>query len=426
MNVWRQLRQCATYAKFRLLLAIRLVSQTGDGLFQAGLATLFFFNPERATTPGGIALAFAVMLLPFSLVGPFAGPLLDRVQRRQVLVAGNALRVAVAFSLALAVIWNHWIIYVFALVGLGINRFLLSALSAGLPHTLPRELFVMANSIVPTLGSIATVIGAGVGLILSWAVPPAARDSATLVCAGLAFAAASLIASRFVPTALGPDAVGRASDLGSGARAVIIDLARGARYLLRRRTPALALAVMAIHRFYYAINVVALMLIARNLLASTSDAGLAEFAALAGISFAGNALAILATPIAHERLRSHTWIVTGLGVSFASQVVIAGGYEALGLGAFLMGFGVQSVKIAVDTIVQRDTNDRYRGRAFALYDMLFNIAFVSAAALAAALLPDVGWSRSAFAVLALAHLATAGWYWAATRGRRGEPVRCSS
>jgi MFS family permease len=68
---------------------------------------------------------------------------------------------------------------------------------------------------------------------------------------------------------------------------------------------------------------------------------------------------------------------------------------------------VQGAKIAVDTIVQRDTDDDYRGRAFSLYDMLYNAAFVGAAALAAAVLPDVGWSALVFAVLAVVYALTA-------------------
>ena len=78
---------------FRKLFAVRLVSQTADGMFQAGLATLFFFSPENASTATGVATAFAVLLLPFTIVGPWAGVLLDRWRRRQVLFVGNLVRV---------------------------------------------------------------------------------------------------------------------------------------------------------------------------------------------------------------------------------------------------------------------------------------------------------------------------------------------
>lgn len=63
------------------------------------------------------------------------------------------------------------------------------------------------------------------------------------------------------------------------------------------------------------------------------------------------------------------------------------------VGMFIFGIGVQGAKIAVDTIVQSDTADAYRGRAFSIYDVLFNVAECVAAGVAIFLLPDIGWSR---------------------------------
>ena len=84
--VWRSVR---ALPEFWRLLELRTVSQFGDGLFHAGLAGAILFNPERAATPWAIAGAFAVLYLPYSLLGPFAGALLDRWDRRLVLVGAN-------------------------------------------------------------------------------------------------------------------------------------------------------------------------------------------------------------------------------------------------------------------------------------------------------------------------------------------------
>ncbi len=71
---------------FRKLFATRLVSQTGDGIFNAGLGTYVFFNASTFPSPGAAAVAFAVLYLPYSFVGPFAGVFIDRWSRRQILV----------------------------------------------------------------------------------------------------------------------------------------------------------------------------------------------------------------------------------------------------------------------------------------------------------------------------------------------------
>ena len=95
--VWRSVR---ALPEFWRLLELRTVSQFGDGLFQAGLAGALLFNPERAAGPWEIAGAFAVLYLPYSLLGPFAGALLDRWDRRLVLVGANFGRLLLVLGVA--------------------------------------------------------------------------------------------------------------------------------------------------------------------------------------------------------------------------------------------------------------------------------------------------------------------------------------
>jgi len=414
VSVLADLRVVAVHRDFRKLFAVRLVSQAGDGMFQAGLATLFFFSPERMATAADVAAAFAVLLLPFTVVGPFAGPLLDRWRRRQVLLLGNALRVLLALTLAVLMVTVGVgpAVYVLALVTLGVNRFLLSALSAGLPHVVPRDQLLLANAITPTLGAVAAVVGAGLGFLAGRVVPAGAvHDGVVLTGAAALFGAASALALRLGRDQLGPDGRTAAGSIGaelrSAASATVRELADGARYLVARRTPGAALGVMALHRLLYGANFIALILISRNLLSdpADADAGLATFGLLTGISFVGNGLAMVLTPLAHERVSPARWIALCLGLGAVSQLVLATtpSFPVVATAAALLGLSVQGSKIAVDTIVQRDTHDAYRGRAFALYDVLYNAAFVGAAAIAATVLPDAGWSRPVVLGLAAAY-----------------------
>ena len=113
------------------------------------------------------------------------------------------------------------------------------------------------------------------------------------------------------------------------------------------------------------------------------------------------------TPVgAPQRLRTG-WIVVWLVLGAVSQpVMLRPSRPAELVGAALMGIAAQAGKIAVDTLVQRDADDDFRGRAFAFYDVLYNAAFVGAAALGGAPLPDTG-SRRTVAVLAVGYLAAA-------------------
>src|SRR4051794_37796653 len=88
---------------FRRLLVSRLLSQLGDGWFQAGLASSVFFNPDKAVSPAAVAMAFAVLLVPYSTLGPFVGVFLDRWSRRNTLVAANTIRAVMVAPAALLI-----------------------------------------------------------------------------------------------------------------------------------------------------------------------------------------------------------------------------------------------------------------------------------------------------------------------------------
>src|SRR6476646_11570597 len=96
-SLWRSVRSLPDFWR---LLELRTASQFGDGLFQAGLAGGLLFNPERAAGPWEIVAAFAVLFLPYSVLGPFAGALLDRWDRRLVFVGANFGRLVLMLAIA--------------------------------------------------------------------------------------------------------------------------------------------------------------------------------------------------------------------------------------------------------------------------------------------------------------------------------------
>src|SRR5207247_125200 len=117
---------------FRGLFATRLISQAGDGIFTAGLGAYVFFNATTFPDPGAAAAAFAVLYLPYSLVGPFAGVFIDRWSRRQILVWSAVLRASfVVLTASLVASGRLGVpLYVGVLAVLAVNRCFLSSLSA--------------------------------------------------------------------------------------------------------------------------------------------------------------------------------------------------------------------------------------------------------------------------------------------------------
>jgi len=172
---------------FSRLYATRLASQGADGVFQTSLASALLFSPEHQTDPASLATSFTVVLLPYSLVGPFAGVFLDRWRRQRVLAVGNVVRAAVVCVAAVLVATvgpTHPAFYAAALVAIGINRFYLAALSAALPHVVPGRSLVLANSVSTTSGTVATIVGGGLGLVVRELA--GAGDAGSAVVAGSA------------------------------------------------------------------------------------------------------------------------------------------------------------------------------------------------------------------------------------------------
>lgn len=413
MTVLAELRALLRLPGFRKLFAVRLVSQAGDGMFQVGLANLLFFSPESQGSAAAIAGAFAVMLAPFTVVGPFAGVFLDRWQRRQVLVFGNAVRVLLTGTMAVLMLTQGVTpaIYVLGLTALSVNRFLLAGLSAGLPRVVQGDLLLTANALTPTLGAGAAFLGGGLSFLLGFALPAGRiQDATALACAGVVMGCASLLGLRMSRTLLGPlrPAIG---SIRNEMVVVARGLVDGARYLAARSTPGQALLVMAMHRFLYGVVFIAAILMSRNLLADPSDptAGLATFATVIGATGVGGGLAIVFTAVLARRMAPQSWIAVMLLVAGVSQLILVPepSFVTVVTAAALLGLAAQGAKIAVDTIVQRDSEDVYRGRAFAFYDVLYNAAFVGAAALAAFLVPDAGWSPGLFVALSVGYVGAA-------------------
>jgi MFS family permease len=411
---------------FRRLFVVRVASQLTDGVFQVALASYVVFSPERAPGPGAIAGALAVVLLPFSILGPFVGVLLDRWSRRQVLAWSNFVRVAMVSVLALAVHADLRgpELYAVILACLSVNRFLLAGLSAALPHVVSAEDLITANALTPTAGTLAFLVGLGVGTgaRAGWAGLGADRNVGVLLTAALLYAVAGSLALRIPRDLLGPDLDGERSAVREAVRHVARGLLDGLDHLRRRRPAAYGLTAIGAHRFFYGLSFVALILLYRNYFHGPGggDAAFAGLAVAVLVSGVGFVSAAVLTPLVTERISPRSWILLLLLGAAVTQLFPGALYTqpALLVSAYFLGLASQGIKIVVDTLVQTHVEDAYRGRVFVLYDVIFNVAFVAAAGVAAIVLPRDGKSYIVLVLTALGYLLTAAWYARVTRPAR--------
>ena len=415
-TAWRHLVHLLHGTWFRRLFAVRVSSQLSDGVFQVALASYALFSQEQPT-PAAIASALAVVLLPFSVLGPFAGVLLDRWSRRQVLAWSNFSRVGIVALVAVVVATGlpDPVFYGVVLACLSVNRFLLAGLSAALPHTVTRDDLVTANALTPTAGTLAFVVGLAVG----GGVRAVARtadlggDVVVLVAASLLYAAAGFLALRIPRDLLGPDLAHEPPPVRDAVRSVLRGLVDGLQHLRHRRTAAGALGAIGAQRYLVGIVTVALVLVYRNELhPGDREAAFAELALATLAGGAGFLAAAALTPVVTARLAPPRWVLVLLLVCAAAQLVpaVAVTRWTLLVTAFVLGLGSQGIKICVDTLVQTGVDDAYRGRVFSLYDVLFNVAFVAAAATGALVLPTDGLSAGLLVTLAVGYTLVAAAY----------------
>ncbi|WP_246106428.1 MFS transporter [Pseudonocardia kunmingensis] len=379
---------------YRRLLAVRFTTQWADGMFQAALGGAVLFNPERQADPLAVAAGLAVLLLPYSVIGPFAGALLDRWDRRRVLLGANLVRAALVVVVAAVVVAGGTgpALYLPALAVAGVSRFVLAGLSVALPHVVPRRHLVEANTFAVTAGAATAALGgaSAIGLRELIGTGDAGSGAVTLTAIVGSLVAAAL-AAGFPRGRLGPDRTdGRPSTVGS----VLHGFADGARATIATPSVAASFVALATHRLAFGISTLLSLLLFRYAFADagpllTGMAGLGQAVVLAA---AGLGIAALLTPWMVRRWGRPRTVRVALLVATATQLTTAVllSLPAVLAAAFVLGLTGQIVKLCTDAAVQGEVGDEVLGRVFALYDIVFNVGYVVAVAAAALLSPPDG------------------------------------
>lgn len=405
---------------FRRLLGVRLISQLADGWFQAGLAGSVLFNPEKATSALEVATGFAVLLLPYSVIGPYMGVFLDRWSRRSIVVAANTLR-AVLVLPSVALIWygaENGLFVTLALLIIGLNRFFLSGLSAAVPHVVGDRRLVTANALSGTLGSISYSLGLGSAVLLVRTALSVNLHGYALLAAlaPVGYVASALLArGSFGRRELGPD--GEATAAGGLGRALVATargMADGIRHLSGRRGAAYAMAAQSAYRVLYGVLALSVLLLYRGYFHTDRDVG-ASISGL-GMVFLAGSVGVLAaafvTPPVTRRIGGWRWVAWLLAGTAVTILVFGLPFRAglLLVAVLFTNVATQGIKIVVDTAVQHECADAFRGRVFSVNDTLFNLCFVVGLFIGALALPSDGHSPTTLVLVGLGYALLTGWY----------------
>ncbi len=379
------------------LFAARWLGQATDGIFQSALASFVLFSPERKANALGAALAFAVVLLPYSLIGPFVGTILDRVSRQRAVLIANLARAGSLLVIALLISQGHTGVELtfVVLLAFGLNRLILAALSAGLPLIVENHSLISANAMAVTGGSIFVVIGGGLGLGLRKIFDSFHNanhsDASMILIATIGYFLTSLLILRIGKKEIGPLDHEKASASFTHG---INEMREGFAFLAQHSDVARGICATAIQRGGLNALLIIAILLERNTFHSSSQpqAGLSGLAVALTLAGFGLALGALIAPYGVEKYGRHRWIRIMMIGSALSPLLVALSETPIPLfiAAFVTSLCGQSVKVTNDALVQSKIDDYFRGRVFAVYDVLVNGAIVSGAVIAALLLPASG------------------------------------
>ena len=353
---------------FRSLVSGQALGQLGDGLTQIAFAQLVVFDIGRGASPGRIAGILAVTLLPFSLVGPLGGVLIDRWDRRRTLIIASLCRASLAaVAIAAAALRSEVLAYAGVVLLLSSSRFVLDAKGAVLPRTVEARDLVRANAISGLIGMTAAFIGAvGGAMFVSWSVM-----AGFLLGAGAYFAASVCFA--------------RLPAVGGGTRtntvaAVVVQLARelrtGAAVIVRTPDLRRPLTAVSLHRLLLGAGFVLLVLVADH----RYDLQASGY----GLAIAVTGVAAVAGTVSAPWVSGRWPPRVLLPVAFlppAAAIAVVGyapSLASLVCAVAVAAVSFQSLKVISDALVGRNSPDAVRGRVFAIYDVLYNVAFVLA------------------------------------------------
>jgi Major Facilitator Superfamily len=261
-------------------------------------------------------------------------------------------------------------------------RVVLAAKSAAIPDVLSGKDLLQGNGLSQAGGGFFQVIGIGVGTVLAGSVPPFIP---------VLMGAAALVVVAFVAMRLRhTEATPHTTSFAEEASRVVRNIVAGLREVAGRAPAALGLTSFQMLRYQFWGFVLFVFGLYAKELATGGDADTLSLALTGVGGLLGGALGMILAQrwkdrIAPIRLLIGSMVLLGIGTLVGGVLLSLGGFAVMlfaGFFAFFLG------KISADTIVQQAMPDDFRGRAFALFDIAYNLGFIVPALILVAVWSD--------------------------------------
>ena len=397
---------------FRRLWGAQIVSEIGDWFYTLAIYNLLLQFTGRA---GSVALALVLQVLPQTFAGPLAGVVNDRVRRKYVMIAADLARFLIVLMMLLVRSPARvWMIYPLLLLETVMAAFFEPARNSVIPNINAKEDVILANTLSSATWSVNLVLGASIGGLVAALL---GRDAVFILNALSFLASAALIR-------------GMKFDEPHADSAKPLQLAElwdqspvleGLRYVRKDRRLLATVFAKAGELMIGPSWVLFTVMGHRYFAQQWRGIGPERGAMLAmSLLLGARGLGALIGPLVSARWAGHSQSRLRLGV-LLGYVVIGIGYSALGFSgtlwlacacAALAHMGGSTVWVFSTTILQLNTEDRFRGRVFAA-DLGLSMLTIAVGAYLCGRFLDWGFTpRSVAVVTGLVMIIPAGlWAW---------------
>ena len=411
---------------FRRLWLAQIVSEIGDWFYTLAIYSLLLQLTGHASS---VALALILQVLPQTFIGPTAGVVNDRISRKRVMIASDLVRAVIVISMLLVRSREMvWLVYPLLLLETLMAAFFEPARSAVIPNITNREDVIVANTLGSATWSLNLVLGATLGGIVAALL---GRD-AVFVINALSFLLSALLITGMYFAEPHAEAAGplRLRELFDYSPVL-----EGIRYV-RSQSTLLATVFAKAGNLVIGPSWVLFTVMGQKYFPVRWHNLDPQRGAMLGMSMllGARGLGALIGPLfsapwaGHQARRLRSGILYG-------YLVIALGYALIGragnvwwacLWAAVAHCGGATVWVFSTTLLQLNTEDRFRGRVFSA-DLGLCMLTIALGAYVSGVLLDVGISArtlvSATGIIMLAPAAL--WAWA-TRNAKTEPARATA
>lgn len=377
------MRNLLAIKDYRYLWLGQIVSNVGDSM--TNLALLLLVNHLTGSV-AALATMAIVLALPSLLFGLFAGVLVDRTDRKRVMIVADIFRAIFVLGFMLVDSADKiWILYSIAFIQASIAIFFAPARSALIPNIVPKEGLLSANSISETSRIIFGLVGTGLGGFL---IGQFENYSLVFALDGLTFLISVLFITRIHYTRQ----VG-ADKEPINARRLVGELREGLGLTFSNRVLAGTIVAFAVTMLGLgAVNILLVPLLVDDLMVKETWFAAIEFSQTAAMVLAGALVATLAARLKPTHILAGSLI--GLGVAVALMSLPTAVWHIIVI-LFFAGLFITPLQAAGSTIIQTSVPDEVRGRTGSANNMLITTSQLVSMGLAG-VLADVMGARNVF------------------------------